>query len=433
MPSLMRTLALAWGRGILEVLLFFPALFLLSPLPGLDAIFPYWIAALTLYMPLGALTRMVLDTEFRVLFILAGALLVGGISWLAFGVGFAALGAALAGGVLYYHGFRSIRTAWHILFPVGLYWICLFIYMIAALILPRLSVYGSTASPLGWLGALSLVLTLFISNSSNLKEETHSGQNEVRLAQGVVWKNRLLITLVLAVIMAIGLFSPIKRLFIRLKNWLLEQINAWLQWMNRPGEDTQSVQSTPPPGNMGMPGEKGEPAAWAVILEKIAYYIGVVLLVALVLGILYVFVKVAYRQIKKLIAWLRERAENQSVGMQEYEEEKTNLLDWSELRKQLGERVSSFVSRFERDPNWDRLSSAERIRHLYRSFVRRSVGAGQPFEAHLTAQEQLSVRQDRQLNEKQRNELSDAYNAVRYGSKQVEEDVANRLKRDSGL
>lgn len=434
MHSFLLALLRAWGRGIVEVLLFFPALLLLSPLPGLDTIFPYWVLALTLYMPLGALARMALRVEMRFVLLLVSALLIGGLTWLAFGTGFAALGAVIAGGVLYAHGFRTVRTAWHFVFPVGLYWICLFAYLMAALILPRLSLYADYTDSLSWLGAIALVLTLFFSNSNNLKEETHSGDNEVRLAQGVVWKNRLLIVLVLVVVMAIGFFGPIKQMMASLKNSLVDLINSLIRWMSRDKGEPTPNQPAQPPANMGMPTDPDAgPSALALFLEKAAYYLGVAILAALVIAVLYVIVRVGYRQVRRLIAWLRERSEEGAAGVQDYEEEKTNLLDWGELRKQLGERVASFVSRFEREPSWERMNGAERIRQLYRAFIRRSVGAAQPFEPHLTAQEQLKAREDRQLNATQRGELTEAYNAVRYGGETIEESVSNRLKRDSGL
>ncbi|MDF2815990.1 MAG: hypothetical protein K0Q81_2190, partial [Paenibacillus sp.] len=175
MANTLRLLLISWGRGVVELLLFFPVLLLLTPLAGMADIFPYWLLALTLFMPLGALARLLVRSELRLIHLVIGAIVVGAISILAFGYQFAGWGAILAGGVLYYHGFGTVRAGWHARFPVGLMWIALFIFLLAGLILPRLELYASYSSVLGWLGVLAVAVTFFISNKSNLEEETHSG------------------------------------------------------------------------------------------------------------------------------------------------------------------------------------------------------------------------------------------------------------------
>ncbi|MFK7692835.1 DUF4129 domain-containing protein [Paenibacillus sp. HJGM_3] len=432
MPNWVRTLLRSWVQGVAEVLMFYPVLLLISPLPGLEEQFPYWVAALTLYMPIGTLLRLLLRLEMRVLLLLVnGVLLIGG-TWLVFGTGFAALGALIAGGVLYVHGFRIVRTPWYQLFPVGLYWICLIFYMVAGLILTRVALYDTYSSSLGWLGAVALVLTLFLSNTSNLKQETHSGTREVRLAPGVMWKNRLLIVLVLAVVMAIGYIRPLMELVVSLKNWLVGLINALFQ---RTKDEPDPISATPPPvQNPQMPLEgDGGPSAFARFMELLFYYVGVALVVALALVVLFFLGRLAVRGVRRLIVWLRERGALAPEGVQEYEEEKATLLDWSEMQQQLRDRLAGFVSRFQRDPKWEALSGAERVRLLYRLYIRRSVGAGAPLEPHLTAREQLSAREDRHMNDAARRELGEAYEAVRYGDRPVDGSQATRLKKDSGL
>jgi hypothetical protein len=416
--------------------MFFPVLVLLTPLSSIGDRFLLWLIILSLYMPLGALIRSWVRSNLRLIQILLGALIVAGLSLLVYGISFAAWGAILAGSFLYFHGFTSVRAGWHAKFPVGVMWVCLFLYLIAGLMLHRFPIYASYSTVLGWLGVCAVVVALFISNIANLQDETHSGERDVRLAPGVVWKNRLLIGAVIVLVAAIGFFGPIMQGFIWIKEQVKSLISALFALMTG-DEAAPSPEATPKPQEpmqMPMP-EPDEPSALADFLNRLFVYVGMALAIAVALVALYFLSRMIYRLVKLLVQRLLSQSREAAQGVQEYEEEKTSLIDWREVRKQYGDRIASLFTRKDRDPAWDSLDASGRIRLLYRQFVRRNVSEGRPFEAHLTPREQLTTTpgKDVRMNEEEREQLADAYNTVRYGNKQADEELSNRLKRNSGL
>lgn len=419
-----KQLALAWLKGATEILLFYPILLLLSPLSGFQNETSLWLLFLTVFMPLGAAARMAVRFDIRILLILIGTVLVGGISWLAYGLTIKSLATVIVGGVLYYHGFRSIRTPWYILFPVGLFWISLFLYLFAALLFPNIPNYEPYVGGLTGFGLLSLALTFLLSNSTNLKTETNSGRSDVRLSGGVKWKNRLLLLIVLLVIFVIGMFGTLKSILQSLKQQLLLLIGTLISWINQLFA-VSNPESGPPPQGGGMPElpPPEPPSALAQFLDRLLVIIGITLSIVLGAIALYFLSKLAIRYLRKLLAWMKERAEAASAGVQEYEEEKDSLLDWNELRGQINDQIAVAIARFRRDPAWETLDSVERIRLLYRLYLRKNAN-GKPFQPHLTPSEQLAG---------QHKELADAYNDVRYGEAHPDNELSERLKRETGL
>jgi hypothetical protein len=245
----------------------------------------------------------------------------------------------------------------------------------------------------------------------------------------------VLILIVLAIIIGIGLIGPIMRAFIWLKELLLSSISALFALMDR--EDSEPPKEPlPTPGaqeQMQLPAGGG-PSAFMAFMEKVLYYFAIALTIAIALVALYFLSRLIYRVVKAIVMRLLARSREAAKGIQEYEEEKTSLLDWKELRQQYGDRLTSLFSRRERDPSWESLDGSGRVRLLYRLFVRRNVNAGQPFDPHLTPREVLAGHSKEGLMSKEeREQLADAYNTVRYGNKQVDDELSSRLKRNSGL
>ncbi|UUZ80702.1 hypothetical protein LJK88_38665 [Paenibacillus sp. P26] len=79
-------------------------------------------------------------------------------------------------------------------------------------------------------------------NESNLKEESLSGKKRPALAKSVLWQNRALVLLLLAVILVIALFQSLREAAGRLKEQLLALLNSLL---SRP----QQPESPPPQDN----------------------------------------------------------------------------------------------------------------------------------------------------------------------------------------
>ncbi|WP_127588730.1 hypothetical protein [Paenibacillus koleovorans] len=431
-----RQLALSAVRGAIELILFYPVLLLFSPIEGFQDQFHLWLLMMAVYMPLGTIARFALRFELRFLLILAGIVIVGGLTWLVFGLQLQSLISAAAGAFLFYHGFRSVRTPWHLLFPGGVYWVALFLYLLAALLLSRITEFKPYMDYMIWFGVAALLITVFLSNNSNLKGETQSGSDNVRLAPSVVWKNRVLIGITLLVIFGIGLIGVIRDLFLALRQQLVDLINRLLATSDEPPAPTPSPSPTPTSNGGMLPQADNEPSALMVFLDKLAMYAGRILALVLILAAIYFTGKAIVILTRKLIAWLRQR-EADSAGFREYEEEKTSLISWKEIRDQLRDQLSTAVSRFKRDPSWEQLEGGERIRLLYRLFLRRSVSTkgavDEALQTHLTPQEQLALREDRLMQERQRQELADAYNAVRYGGAKPDPELPDRIKRETGL
>jgi hypothetical protein len=329
-----------------------------------------------------------------------------------------------------YRGARMVTWPWSFMFPISFYAVGLLIYFISSIFLQFVPSFEPFLSMLTWFGLLALAVTLLMTNQATMKQETLSGDKEPVIASGVMRQNRVLVILVLIFIVLVVLFRKLQAALIGLK----DQIIAWLLALfNQPAEPPAPKGAPAPPPNMGL-GEAAPPAAWLQWLEKIMMVVVGIALVIGVLLLLYIAARKLPPLFKRLFRWLmvllNQRGQRQkAVG---YEDDVESLMDWKRFNNSLTNRFKKWVAgQFEQKPQWQSMDNRERVRYLYRQWIRKHAKDGYQLQKHLTPEE---TNKDIQSWSKEREPTPSGamigmYEQARYGHKPMNEKDIEALKK----
>lgn len=299
-------------------------------------------------------------------------------------------------------GERASDARWH--------WAGLGLYFVAAVLFPRLDALQASVPLLTAAGAVCLAVAL----------RRH---------------NRLLMGALLLV--AAGLTAAFGNAFGKLLYALLRGLFALLP-AGEP-EAPPPAEAPPPPAMEGLPEPAGEPGLLFLILDILGYAVGALAALALLtaLGIwLYRHAGSALR------AWLRRLASflarpTRAPEEAAYTDEESGVFSWEAVGRRMRDTwIGRLLSR-EREPRWEELrTNRDRVRWLYRSWLRAAAGAGHapsrastPREAAEAAARAGERRPGAAAAGVQA--LAELYDRVRYGEEDASDEAVERLRRET--
>ncbi|KKI90053.1 hypothetical protein WQ54_23340 [Bacillus sp. SA1-12] len=412
-----------FGYGMMELTLIFP-LVLFIAISFLSN--PYlWIASLPFLFILGYFIRMIAGTQKRVVYLTATIFINAGVtaffheSLLTYVLIFLANCVIFYRSILYaereIENLISFTSLWMFGFPI--YFIAFFAYRFVNRLNPYLEI-------ITWSGILLVTITLFLSNHHMLKTSTLSKQKKPFVTGSIKGKNRAYILVILFVIAAISNLETIKHFLYKLTSTVLSMILSFLSLF----EKDEPVESTLPTNEAVFPViEKGDPSAFAVIMEKLMYvlFFGIAI-VAIVFFIIFAGKKFG-RLFKLGLKWLIERL-NQIFKIREIEQEeeiqyideKVSLIDFKKWRRGKEDQAREIFSKlFSRKPKWDELSDKEKVRFAYRQVVLDEVKQGLNFNVSQTPTETVNEIKKSATEQKDLQILSETYDKARYGNKEI--------------
>ena len=164
--------------------------------------------------------------------------------------------------------------------------------------------------------------------------------------------------------------------------------------------------------------EESEPSALALFLEKVFRVLALIIflvLVALAARILY---KGCKRLWKKLAAFFRRYAADSG---EDYIDEAESTVNWDERTQTIRDQVMG-VFRREKPERWESMNGRERVRYLYRQFLRR-----RPEAKNKTAREALAA--EKGYSQAQARAFTEMYEQARYSEREISEDEADKLRQ----
>ncbi|KRE64270.1 DUF4129 domain-containing protein [Paenibacillus sp. Soil750] len=346
-----------------------------------------------------------------------------------------ALGAAI-GALLVYRGIRYTKDGWISLYPPGVFVISGVMYFIGVPIMTRVELMQPYKIALNGLGFATLILFFFMTNRTQLLVATLAGNDRAAassLSQTVKRSSRIWLIGFIAVIAAVAYFQQVKQALMR----LLHGILAWLLGLmssEEPPAVPEVSPSAPPPMEL-PPATPHEPGWFGILMQYLVQIIGYMLVIAFILGGLYLILK---KLAPILLSFIR-RFWNRSLQREQgdtsddgYTDEKEALLDWRELPNLWWRKASSKLwSTSNREPSWSQLpNNQERIRYLYRGLIGQASKRGYTFKRALTPNETgWELTHQTQLAEASVHTLTTAYNRVRYGREPIsDEELAQVLQ-----
>ncbi|MDF2964157.1 MAG: hypothetical protein K0S39_5892 [Paenibacillus sp.] len=423
-------------KGAVELLLGLPLLLITAAytLPD-DNSLGLWLTALLLSYAAGFAGGSLLSFKkrYQLLIFVMG---IGALeAYLVFGTSYGFYLGMLIAALLTSRGVKFVNAAWHTVFPVSCFGIGLLLYFLSSVFMPFFPAFQPYLPWLLWCGLAALAISLLMTNQSMMKQETLSGDKEPVLAAAVIWQNRILVFIALAVIIIAVLFRKIQQAVL----WLKEQLLAWLrELLSRTPDPPASNKTEQAPANLGGLGEGGQAAPWLIWLEKAFMVVMWAVLAALVLWLLYNVCRKLPKLLKvlymKLLALLNRKELRKGPGG--YEDDVESLMDWQALRDSMASRMKGWLPR-KAQPRvkWDDLKdNRERVRYLYRSWIQKAVGNGYLPQRFLTAKETIQDIQSRDNKHRQPPDtLISLYEQVRYSDKAAAEKEVSRLKQSMDM
>ncbi|MDF2714287.1 MAG: hypothetical protein K0R28_1212 [Paenibacillus sp.] len=427
-----KAIAFAWLQGLAELLLFYPvlvALYIIVRHPSLE--FPLWLAVLSVVYTLGYSFHYAFPGVKQWQALLVAFAVPGLFAWLAAGPTFGIVLNYALWAFGWIRGRQNRLWGWESSFPSGLLFIGMFGYFIASFLFPYFLVTWHYAPWVTGLGIPALALTLYRGNSSTLDSESQGTNDEKKPIVGYEtrWRNRALVLAVFALIVFIASFRTIagaaKQAASFLFHGMLDLLRMLLGLFVQ-----ETTESTPPPKEPFTDDllAQGEPSAFALLMEKVIYWVGVVLLLAVTLGALYVVGTLAKRWLRRFMGWYGERLETAPEAG--YVDEKQSLLDareWAlDRARQLKQR---FDGLFRKEPGWeDFADNRERIRQAYRRLLLGRIAGGYGHDTTRTPRETGEEMGRQSPLGKDETAVIRLYEEARYGSIDVSDERAAQAK-----
>lgn len=427
-----KPVAFASLQGLAELLLYFPALVALYiAVPHMFLAFPLWLAVWFGFYMLGYAFHYAFPGVRQWQSLLAAVAVPGICVWLMAGPVFDSVLNFALWLTAWSRGRQNRLWGWDDSFPIGLLWIGMICYFLASFLFPLFLATRHYAPWVTGMGIAALALTLYRGNRATLESESLGKQAESKpiVAHETKWRNRALVLAVFIVIVLIAAFRAITAAVEQAASFLIFGTVGLLRKLMGLF-DFDDAESTPPPkdpftGDM-LP--QGEPSAFARLMEKIIYGVGVLLLLAVALGLLYVLGKYVKRWLKRFMGWYGERLEQ--APQTGYVDEKQSLLDgreWAlERARQWKRRIGDL---FRKEPGWEELAdNRERIREAYRRLLLGRIAGGYEHDVTRTPRETGEEMDRRTPLGQDESGVIGLYEDARYGGKDVTDEQAAKAK-----
>lgn len=287
-------------------------------------------------------------------------------------------------------------------------------HVVAPLVI-RFSGVDMAQSALMWTGLSYFIMCPFAMNNASVREGMSLRGRGGRPIKRISRANRVMVGVMLAIALMIANAGAIRDAAQRAGEFIMYWVGQLIMWIMNlfAGDESMGGGGGGAPGDMGLGGEATEPSWFALLMEQVMKYFVVVLLAAVAVFVLWKLIKL----MRKLAARISDWAKRFAQGVKEdYLEEREQLMDWGEVRGEMMDAVREALKRFTmREKKWSDMDARERVRYCVRQLYRRR-GAG------IGGLECLSARQalgEMGLNEHDRQELGDIYDAARYSDHEI--------------
>ncbi|HZG86662.1 hypothetical protein [Paenibacillus sp.] len=266
------------------------------------------------------------------------------------------------------------------------HFIGLALYFAAAVAFPRLGALEETVPLLTAGGLLALAVALFAANGAFLRDAALSPKAKPAVPGALRRHNALIVGAVL--LAAALLTAAFGNAFGRL---LYAALRGLFGLLPDGAPAAPPAQEPPPPAAAPqLPGGAEEPGPLAAVWNALAYAVAALALIALVaaagLWLYRHFGPLAKEWLKRLAAFLgRSAREPEPAG---YTDEETVVFSWdTALQRWRTSRFARLIAR-RREERWEELASnRDRVRFLYRSWLRSAVESGYAPRRELTPAE----------------------------------------------
>lgn len=422
-----------WYQSVIELLVFFPVLFLIGIYAIPDHMLWLWFGFISLLYLLGITVGHLFQKRPRIISVLVGAVITGSGVCFLFDRGVTQVVSWILGTAAFIRGVQLRVQRWEDIFPLAGLWIGLIEYFIGYFFFTRLDGLKPFSLAFGWIGIIYMVIMLFTLNFIHLKSASLPGDREPVIPGTIKKHNRLLISVMLIIVGIISFFNSLREGLNRLLSGIGHIVWKFLAFLSELLAPTTSQEQPDLKGGdfeeLLPPVKEKSPS---IFWDKVIEILGSVMAIVAGLAFLGLLVYIIYKLFKKLVAWLSRfyqlGKEMEYYGA--YIDEKESLMDLKELGKNYVNRFQQWLAALmEREPKWDELkSNKERIRYIYRHFLISCIAAGYSFKEYLSPAEigrELSQRDPEKSRDIE--ELTVAYQQVRYGEKDVADEKIEKL------
>ncbi|SER81437.1 hypothetical protein SAMN04487944_110138 [Gracilibacillus ureilyticus] len=434
MQARWRTILSTFLHGIIEFLAFFPILLLITVLTVNETVY-YLLSGMYLLFVLLAITRLLIKQRPVVLVI---ALIVTSLFTVVIGENLLSYNASfILVFVASYRGVQYTESNWEELLPTRILWaIGLPCYFVGYLLFSYIDSLTDFRGVLSGVGTIFLIVMLFVTNKEHLQKESLNKGKKHRTSQEMKRMNYFYLTATILVVFLLTNFQVIQSFLYHSVRTVLQAFVSFIELFSsdEPPMEEPPQQSTQP---MLPTDEVSEPSRFAEIMEQIGIVIGIILVILAVLVMLSLIFKKVRNLVKKTILFIWNALKQVFTSSRseetdsEYTDEKENLFDWKNWRKEKQEEIKARLQTiFGRRVKYEQLSSEEKVRFLFRE-ISRELRKQDKWKPSMTAHEVLNI------SEKEYQELQQMYDHVRYGEDTLAESyesdltaIWNKLQRD---
>lgn len=416
-------------QGAVELLLYFPVAVLIDVFLFGGARLWLWLPTMVAAYALGYLYRVYFPNSKFVSVLLVFTLFAAIHAWLLFGISLQSLGILAISWVSAFRGSRFAVYVFRYAFPSMYYTLGLFVYFIVSIVSQAVAGLHDYTLFINGFGIAALVVSIIMFNQNMLKQETLEGHKEPVLAKSMLWKNRLLIGVMIVGIAFVAAFEFIRDAVIGFMQMIVAFIVSLLSWSNE--EEIEEIVDLPPQQEPPMFDTSGEPSMFWIILERIMKVVFVIILIAVVIFFIYWIVKNGAKWMKRFYAWLSNRFQfgESLANVQGYEEDVERVASWKDLRDQWKDRLLGFMSREKRIRWKDLRTNQERIRYLYREELQSAIEGGYLYKPHLTPAETKRDMEKWAGREELQKPMIESYERARYSDNPVSDEEVELVRK----
>lgn len=428
-PARFRRLALAVRLGWLEFLAASPVLLWIAAYVYKGGEYAWvWVLGLALYTVTAGLVATLPFLRWTGVQLVCNAVLITGWSWLLHGIGVEAVLSVLAGILLSVRASQLVRYGDEAKTQAVLLWMGLAVCAPAAFFFHRVDYMDAYSGGLTVIAVLLLASSLIMSNTSSLAAGAYGARNASASGRTMRRFNKTLVLLLGLPVLAVSFWGLVDQAVRQAAKWVLRALDRLLPGISPPVDQPAPAPAQEAPQPQLPP--EGKPALIWVVLEY-------VMMAALAAGAAVLLFLVLRALARRLPGWLRTAlgwlAKSRTGGLEEdtgYTDEVTSTRDnkagsgngpWKRLKR---------LFQGEPGPRWEDLATnGERLRFLYARAVRRSIRAGFRWKPHWTPKETaLMAAQDPEAARRLQPELCEAYERVRYGGLEPDDEETALLR-----
>lgn len=413
------------GMGFAEILLYFPVLFIPMVYLFPDSLILVWPLIVVLGYGLGYAGSCMLRIKTFLMTFLWASVVAVSVSYFLFGTTIALLIAVPSLYVTCYRGIRMEQTGSSLMYSGPYFLIGLAIYGVSSFVLSFVDLFKPYTLVITVAGVCALIMTLFILNRHYVEEQTLPGAQKPIVEQRVLRQNRGMIVILILIIGGLALLPMLQEWIAALGRSIASWIGNLLQ--TSPGEPETPEQNPSDASEFPFANDASEPSAFMEFLEKLAFYVVYIAAAALILYLLYRFIKILPKLLQKISAWMnrlmsRQTQDEASLGYEDEEIEIEHEKVSGRLKRLLGKArmKGAFQTGSESEDN------ATKIRRVYRRILTHKIREGYNWKASRTPRE---TKQDMRVWKESDESISDEfirlYEQARYGHRSIQDDELN--------